>query len=88
MWLAPTPHPAAPDQHSTFFVQWFHMAEASFMAPGVAALFHWSISSEKDPKVKEKALKSIDSILQVIISSDPKNHPKPHCSWNQHICLT
>ena len=52
-------------------VQWFHVSEASFMAPGVAALFHWNLSSDKDPEVKKKALKNIDDILQVRLALTP-----------------
>ena len=49
-------------------VQWFHVAEASFMAPGVAALFHYNLDSDKNPEVKKKALKCIHDVLQVTAS--------------------
>ena len=35
------------------------------MAPGVAALFHYNLSSDKDPQVQKKALKCINDVLQV-----------------------
>ena len=35
------------------------------MAPGVAALFHYNLSPDKDPEVQKKALKCINDVLQV-----------------------
>lgn len=48
------------------YCQWFHVAEASFMAPGVAALFHYNLSPDKDPEIQKKALKCINDVLQIL----------------------
>ncbi|KAK9863103.1 hypothetical protein WJX84_001686 [Apatococcus fuscideae] len=57
--------PPGTPEHAAY-CQWFHMAEASFMEPGVAALFHWALDSAKDPTVKARALKCITDVLQVL----------------------
>ncbi|KAK9825293.1 hypothetical protein WJX74_006534 [Apatococcus lobatus] len=56
---------AGTPEHAAY-CQWFHVSEASFMAPGVAALFHYNLSSDKDPEVKNKAIKCINDVLQIL----------------------